>query len=70
MVAGLAPAYDASVQYVVEVTPFLLEYLESGTLDLEVNTASGWDFAAVGLARVQLSTVRARAPRAALRFAR
>lgn len=60
MVGGLKPVFDTTVQYVVELSPFFLEYLEAQSLDLELNAAQGWDYTAIGVARLPLKQVRCR----------
>jgi hypothetical protein len=45
-------------QYVVDSDPFLLEYLDTHTLPLELCVAKGYDYEVVGLATVALRQVR------------
>lgn len=58
MVSGPAPQFDSTVQFVVELTPFFLEYLAGQQLVLDLNSARGWDYDTIGSASVSLRQVR------------
>ncbi len=57
LVAGPTPAYDATVQYVVEADAFFVEYLDTRVLELELHVARGWESKRLGVARVALKQV-------------
>ncbi len=42
VLASNAPTYDTLVQYVVDQDPFLLQYLDTHVLELELNRCEGW----------------------------
>ncbi|KAK9810202.1 hypothetical protein WJX72_006558 [[Myrmecia] bisecta] len=54
VVGTLRPEYDTTVQYVVEMDSFFLEYMDTKFLTLELNRSKGWDYEALGVARVAL----------------
>jgi hypothetical protein len=51
---GTRPAYDTTLQYVVEADRFFLEHLATGALSMELCEARGMDYAVLGSARLPL----------------
>jgi hypothetical protein len=54
VVASNLPNFSTVIQYIVEQEPFLIEYLDTHVLELELNRARGWDYDPIGIARVPL----------------
>ena len=54
---GLTVTADHTLQYVVKVDDFFLEYMDTKRLPVELNKSLGMDFATVGVARLNLGWV-------------
>ena len=54
---GLAVTANHTLQYIVKVDDFFLEYLDTKRLPVELNKSLGMDFATVGVAHVNLAWV-------------
>ena len=52
-----APSFNTVIQYVVDSDPFLLDYLDSHVLELELCRARGYDYDVLGVARFSLKQV-------------
>ncbi|GFR44254.1 hypothetical protein Agub_g5456 [Astrephomene gubernaculifera] len=57
VLASNAPSFNTLIQYVVDSDPFLLEYLDSHVMALELCRARGYDYDVLGVARVPLRQV-------------
>ncbi|KXZ46909.1 hypothetical protein GPECTOR_39g403 [Gonium pectorale] len=57
VMASNAPSFNTLIQYVVDNEPFLLEYLDTHSLALELCRARGYDYDVLGLARIPLRQV-------------
>ncbi|KAG2431181.1 hypothetical protein HXX76_009709 [Chlamydomonas incerta] len=57
IVSSNAPSFNTIIQYVVDSDPFLLDYLDSHVLELELCRARGYDYDVLGVARFSLKQV-------------
>eukprot|EP00798_Chlamydomonas_sp_ICE-L_P022119 gene22119-29179_t len=57
VVASNLPQYNTVVQYVLDQDPFMVEYLDTHVMELELNRARGWDYDTLGVARIPLRQV-------------
>lgn len=57
VLSGTTPTFNTTVQYVVETDTFLLEYLDTKYLELELCGARGWDYEVLGTARMPLKQI-------------
>eukprot|EP00899_Mesostigma_viride_P011439 jgi/Mesvir1/20296/Mv19899-RA.2 len=57
VVAGVVPNYDTTVQYIVQMDTFFLEYLDTKELTVELNRAHGAEFKLLGAATLPLRRV-------------
>ncbi|GLC41809.1 hypothetical protein PLESTM_001241900 [Pleodorina starrii] len=57
IVASNAPSFNTLIQYVVDSDPFLLEYMDTHVLVLELCRARGYDYDVLGMARLPLRQV-------------
>ncbi|KAG2447989.1 hypothetical protein HYH02_007017 [Chlamydomonas schloesseri] len=57
IVSSNAPSFNTVIQYVVDSDPFLLDYLDTHVLELELCRARGYDYDVLGVARFSLKQV-------------
>ena len=57
VVTGTEVEIEQTLQYIVKVDDFFLEYLDTKRLPVELNKSLGLDFATIGVAHVQLAKV-------------
>lgn len=57
IVASNSPSFNTTIQYVVDNDPFLLEYMDTHVLVLELCRARGYDYEVLGMARLPLRQV-------------
>jgi Ca2+-binding EF-hand superfamily protein/DNA repair exonuclease SbcCD ATPase subunit len=57
VVTGTEVEIEQTLQYIVKVDDFFLEYLDTKRLPVELNKSLGLDFATIGVAHIQLAKV-------------
>lgn len=57
IVASNTPNFNTIIQYVVDNDPFLLEYMDTHVVVLELCRARGYDYDVLGMARLPLRQV-------------